>query len=197
MSATGSTSDMVIDIDLPADDATAMDAAFDRCSRALYRYVVVRVGDAHLADDLMQQLWLQARNSRADVPKNELEFWLRSIARNLVRTHWRTQARRPASVPLPDPELAADLADRLVSEELPPELLERKEVQDQMLLAITELTADEQELIVEHYFHDRSHAQLADRLGLSPRAIEGRLYRARQALRERLRHQKQRPEQRC
>jgi RNA polymerase sigma factor (sigma-70 family) len=165
-----------------------MDAAFDRCSRSIHRYIVVRVGDAHLADDLMQQLWVQARRNEAAVPAGELEFWLRGIARNLVRTHWRVRARRPGSVPLADPALAADLAERLVSAELPPETLERREVRDQLLLAITELTSAEQEFIVEHYFHDRSHAQLAAAFGLSVRAVEGRLYRARQALREKLKH---------
>ncbi len=188
MSVTGLTRGVVIDTGAATDDATGMDTAFDRCSSSIYRYIVVRVGDAHLADDLMQQLWLQARHSGAGVPDDELEFWLRGIARNLVRTHWRTRARRPASVPLADPGLAADLADRLVSTELPPEALAQREVQDQLLLAITELTSVEQEFIVEHYFHERSHAQLAAAFGLSVRAVEGRLYRARQALREKLKH---------
>jgi len=188
MGAAGLTSDVVIDIGVATDDATAMDAAFDRCSRSLYRFIVVRVGDTHLADDLMQQLWVQAHDRAADVPKDELEFWLRGVARNMVRTHWRTRTRRPPNVPLADPELGADLADRLLSEELPPEVLEREEVRNQLLLAITELTGDEQEFIVEHYFHNQSHSELAVQFDLSARAVEGRLYRARQALREKLRH---------
>ena len=187
MSVTGLASDVVIDSDVAADDATAMDAAFDRCKRSIYRYIAVRVGDAHLADDLMQQLWLQARASGAGVPAHELEFWLRGIAKNLVRTHWRRQARRPASLPLANPVLAGGLAERLANEELPPETLERKEVRDQLLLAITELDSADQELVVGHYFHERSHAELAAEHGLSPRGVEGRLYRARQALREKLR----------
>jgi RNA polymerase sigma-70 factor (ECF subfamily) len=188
MSVTALTSDVVIDDGVATDDAAAMEAAFDRCSRSIYRYIVVRVGDAHLADDLMQQLWLQTRKSEASVPEDELEYWLRGIAKNLVRTHWRRQARRPASLPLPDPGLAGELAGRLVSAELPPKMLERKEVRDQLRLAITELDSADQELIVEHYFHDRSHAELAAEHGLSLRGVEGRLYRARQALRERLKN---------
>jgi RNA polymerase sigma-70 factor (ECF subfamily) len=163
-----------------------VDVAFDRCSRSIYRYVVVRVGDAHLADDLMQQLWLQARTSSAGVPSHELEFWLRGVAKNLVRTHWRRQARRPANLPLADPQLAGELAERIAREELPPTTLEHREVRDQLLLAITELDSPDQELIVGHYFHDRSHAELAAEHGLTVRGVEGRLYRARQALREKL-----------
>jgi RNA polymerase sigma factor (sigma-70 family) len=187
MRASGPTRELAIDIRSATTDAAAVEAAFDRCSRALYRYIVVRVGgDAHLADDLMQQLWLQARTSRTAVPEDQQEFWLRGIARNLVRTHWRKQRRRPPSVPLADPALAAELAERLVSAELPVEILERKEVRHQLLLAITELDSHEQELIVEHYFHECAQAELGRRLGLSPRAVEGRLYRARRALNEKL-----------
>jgi RNA polymerase sigma factor (sigma-70 family) len=170
------------------DDTASVHAAFDRCSRSIYRYIAVRVSDTHLADDLMQQLWLQARTSEATIPSDELEFWLRGIARNLVRTQWRRRSRRPANLPLADPGLASELAGRLGTEELPPESLERKEVRDQLLLAITELDSADQELIVEHYFHSRSQVELASERGLSPRGIEGRLYRARQALREKLRN---------
>lgn len=170
-------------------DLATLEAAFDRCGTALFRFVCVRVGgDRHLADDLMQQLWVQASRSERFVPEHELEFWLRAIARNLVRSHWRRHARAPAHLPLADPALGGDLAQRLVAEELPVEALARREASDQLLLALTELPAADQELIVAYYFHERSQAELADELGLSERAIEGRLYRARQALREKLRH---------
>ena len=51
------------------------------------------------------------------------------------------------------------------------------------MLAITALDADAQEIVIARYVDDASHAQLAARFGVSERAIEGRLYRARQALR--------------
>jgi len=186
MSVSGLTRELAIDIRTARRDAAAMEAAFDRCSRALYRYIAVRVGDAHLADDMMQQLWLQARTNGTVVAERELEFWLRGIARNLVRSHWRRQKRRPKHVPLADASLAAELSERLASEELPAETLERQEVRDQLLLAITELSSDEQELVVGHYFEGRSLVELGRMMGLGPRAIEGRLYRARQMLRRKL-----------
>lgn len=161
--------------------------AFDRCSTAVYRYLVVRTGDVHVADDLMQQLWLSAQRTE-NVPAAELEFWLRGIAKNLLRTHWRKIARRPAHVPIADQSLASALADRLATEALPSADLERREVHDQLMLAITALPAEQQELIIEHYFAQRSQKEIAAALGTSERAIEGRLYRARVALRESLSH---------
>jgi len=188
MGCTGLAAGITIDTRTVTGDAIAMEDVFGRCSRALYRYFVARTGDAHLADDLMQQLWLQARKSRADIPESQYEFWLRGIAKNLIRSHWRRRARRPANVPLANPELAKALADQMIQGEAPAEMLEQQETRDQLLLAITELDSEEQQLIVEHYFHGCSHADLAECTGLSPRAVEGRLYRARQALREKLKH---------
>ncbi len=166
------------------DDRPGLDAVFDRCARGLYRFIIIRVaGDSHLADDLMQQLWLRATRRGSSVPADELEFWLRAVARNLVHDHWRKAARRPAHLPMSDPALAAELSERLVTEELPAAVLDRREASDLLLLAVTELRDDEQSLIVEHYFRGASQAELACKLGISDRAVEGRLYRARQSLR--------------
>ncbi|MBI5864991.1 MAG: sigma-70 family RNA polymerase sigma factor [Planctomycetes bacterium] len=166
----------------------AFESAFDRCAASLHRYFSVRAGDTHLADDFMQQLWLQASAACDGIPAANIEYWLRAIARNLLLTHWRVRARRGVNAPIADPEFAAGLADRLCSEDLPADEIERREVRDQLLLAITELPAAEQELIVGCYFEQTPHVALAARLGITERAVEGRLYRARSALRERLRN---------
>ncbi|MFT3683687.1 MAG: sigma factor-like helix-turn-helix DNA-binding protein [Phycisphaerales bacterium] len=55
-----------------------------------------------------------------------------------------------------------------------------------MLLAMTELPAAEQDLLVAHYVRGEEQAKLAERLGLSVRAVEAKLYRARKALHDRL-----------
>lgn len=189
MAASGVIDQTVLRVAPTSDDAASADglhAAFQRCGPALYRYAAVRLGDAHLAEDALQQLWLCAERGARDVPPGELEYWLRGVLANLVRTHWRRQRTRPPHVPLAEPALAGDLARRIDSQDLPDDLLARREVRGQLLLAITQLPAAQQELIVEHYFHSRPQAELAARNGVSPRAIEGRLYRARRSLREAL-----------
>jgi len=166
----------------------AFERAFNDCADALYRYFVVRTRDTHTADDLMQQVWLLARRGATSVAAGKLEPWLRVVAKNALRTHWRSARQRPQTIPLADPKLAAELADRLATEELPRQEFERREVRDQLMLAITELHAADQELVIGRYFENVPHAVLAQRCGLTERAIEGRLYRARQTLREKLKH---------
>lgn len=162
---------------------------FDRCSAALYRYIALRVGrDRPLTDDLMQQLWLHAAKSKRIIPPDEFEYWLRGIARNLVNDHWRKIKRRPAHIPFENPMVATELAGRIDRDLLPWEILEKKEVKDQLMLALTELPAEEQDMIILHYCDGQSYKQIGDKLQLSERAVEGRLYRARQKLKENLAH---------
>ncbi len=176
-----------MDATTAADADGSLDEVFDRCAPGLYRYFAVRAGgDRHRADDLMQQLWLAARTAETRPPPDEIEFWLRAIARNLVHAWWRRVNREALRLPRANAALAADLAEKLISGDLPDTALERRETQEQLLLALSDLPCEHQELLVQHYFHDLSHAELAARRRLSPRAIEGRLYRARAALREKL-----------
>ena len=187
MSVTGVMTDASLSIERSLTRTADLEAAFDACCASLYRYAVVRLGDRDTADDMMQQLWLQAVRGAAHVPPDELEYWLRGVLRNLIRTHWRRQRVRPPQATLADPNVASQVAAELESGELPDALLHRQEVHEQLLLALTELRCDEQELIIRHYFRQESQAELAAALHVSVRAIEGRLYRARQALRSRLR----------
>ncbi len=89
---------IAINIDQPADTERVPDPAdivrlvFIRSGDALYRYILVRVrGNRTLAEDLLQQTCLEAvRHRHPPRTADACEAWLRGIARNLVRRHWRT-----------------------------------------------------------------------------------------------------------
>jgi RNA polymerase sigma-70 factor (ECF subfamily) len=156
----------------------------------VWRFLLVRVGgDENLAEELMQEFCLQAtRSYRAAGSAKNINAWLFGVARNVLRRHWRTITRRRRNLPQVHLDVGVELADMLESTVLPMDHLERREVREQVLLALTSLSTDDQNLILQHYFDGRSQTDIATQRGISPRAIEGRLYRARQALRERLHH---------
>jgi RNA polymerase sigma factor (sigma-70 family) len=162
-------------------------AAYDRLGASLFRFFYARVSrDEHLAADLMQQLWAAAARNASRVPETEIEFWLRGVARNILNTHWRRVGARPPHVAMDDGMTGSSLAARMARERLPEDELGRRETQDQLLRAITRLSQSDQDLIFAHYFEGAQQVDLSRRLGISARAIEGRLYRARQLLREAL-----------
>lgn len=169
-----------------------IEAAFDRCGAAIHRGLMVRTGrDAATCDDLMQQLWLAAQRNAVGVRVGELERWMRGVARNLLVTHHRRERARPGSAAdrrgaRVDAALAAEVGLMLERGPLPAEALERGELVEQLLLALTDLDAEDQELLLAHYAEGVAQAALAARAGCGVRAIEGRLYRARAALRQRL-----------
>lgn len=173
----------------PRDGRTELAEVFAETWKALYRYIAVRVGgDEALADDCMQQTCLEAARSKRVPVRNELEPWLRGIARNVIRHHWRRARLDPRTVPVVDGAMGRLIAEAIDKGPLPPEWLQRNEIRDQLLLAITELMTPEQDIIYRFYFAGESHKELAEALGVSIRSVEGRLYRARSELRRKLAH---------
>lgn len=164
--------------------------ALQRNAQGLWRFLLVRVGgDENLAEDLMQELCLQSARTHAAAGQAEhIDAWLFGVARNVLRRHWRTITRRRRNLPEARVDVGTELADMLDGTPLPNDYIERREVKEQVLLAVSSLATDDQNLILRHYFDGQSQVDIASALGVSPRAIEGRLYRARAALRERLRH---------
>jgi RNA polymerase sigma-70 factor (ECF subfamily) len=172
------------------DRREVLRGVFEHTADGLYRYILFRVGgDRHVADDLLQQTCCEAaRHRQPPVRHDDCEAWLRGIARNLVRQHWRRRAGTPRRLPLDDAGRAATLVDDMESRPLPIDSLIRQEAADQLLLAITALNAADQDLIFGFYFNGRSQAAIARELGVTEKCIESRLYRARGRLRDALRN---------
>lgn len=152
----------------------------------LYRFVFHRVGcDAKAAEDITQETvciaWAKAE---APVDADEQEKWLRGIARNLVKRHWRLHpaaAARVAKTEQAGRELAQRLADGTHSA-----AQARDEELNRLMLALTSLPHGDQLLLFALYKSGLSHEQLAQERGTSAKAIESALYRARKRLREAL-----------
>ena len=163
-------------IDTNQEDRSLLtDAEFIRIYREhtipLYRFVSHRVGgDRALAEDIVQETWLRAiatwpRRGVADQP----QAWLVRVARNLLASHFR--ALRPQSV---DP-LKLNLEDDRLTPQTP----------DQAALVgwgMARLRRHQAEILEWFYFDGKSTSEIASELGLSERAVEGRLRRARQKL---------------
>ncbi len=162
---------------------------FHQTCDGLYRFILVRVDGRHdVAEDLLQQTCHEAsRARRMPYDDSECEAWLRGIARNMIRRHWRRTRRRPGRLSLEDADRARELVEDMESRPLPPEALARKESSRQLMLAVTSLPAFDQRLLLAFYFEDRSQAEIAEELGLSVKSVETRLYRVRRRLRASLR----------
>ena len=144
----------------------------------LYGYVSRRVGgDAALAEDLVQDAFMRAIGDwpANGVPREPLA-WLVRVARNALISHFRRL--RPELV---DPAIL----DRIEREDAN-RAAEDPEAAAAVNWALSRLRRAHADLLEELYFAGRSVREIAQARGLSERAVEGRLRRARQKLKKKL-----------
>ena len=144
----------------------------------LLRYVIGGVlRDRQDAEDCYSEvsLALWQKLEAFDPEKGSLSAWLTAIARNTALNHLKARIRRekhqseePAEVLTPEQEVL------------------RKERAEQLRAAVTRLPEAERKLFYRRYYYLQPVSQIAAELGLSQRAVEGRLYRLRQRLRQEL-----------
>ena len=77
-----------------AGDATAFDTLYVRHKGGVYRYLLRHCGNAGIADELFQDVWMNAIRARATyAPSARFTTWLYRIAHNRLIDHWRATGR--------------------------------------------------------------------------------------------------------
>ncbi|MFN3751115.1 MAG: sigma-70 family RNA polymerase sigma factor [Thiobacillus sp.] len=139
--------------------------------RALLAYLRRQVGDAALAEDLLQDVFVKALTAKP-APDNP-DGWLRTVARNTVADYFRRlRATEPLSDDAPSPPPADTLAHEGLATCLRP-------------LAAT-LPPRYRDTLLALEFGDRTVRDLAEAESVSLSAIKSRAARARRMLRERV-----------
>lgn len=112
-----------------------------------------------------------------DGEKSSFRAWLTAITRNTALNHARRASGSSAeelseSTPSPDPT--------------PEETLLKKERQEALKTALSRLSYKDRLLFYRKYYYRQSTAQIAAELGMTERAVEGKLYRVKKQLRKSL-----------
>lgn len=155
-----------------AGEPDAVRALLDGCGSAVYGFVYARVGgDAAVADDLVQETFIEAmRSAHTFRGEAALRTWLCTIARRRVARHW--EAERKAEV--------ARAGLTLVGSD------ERTDVErrDEIVRALGRLPVVHRQVLVLKYLDDLTVEQIARELGRSPVQVQSLLQRARAGLRK-------------
>lgn len=174
------------DRDLAARSAVGDERAYTLLMRrhkdALYRFVRRYTGDSDEAYDILQETFAAAWGAlgRYD-PERSLPAWLRSIALNKCRDWSRRRAVRgwlTRSDPLDGPS-GMSLADSGPS---PETSLSDSQRLTRLDHAIARLPAGLKEPLLLTQFEGCSQAEAGKLLGMSAKAVEVRVYRAKRAL---------------
>lgn len=141
---------------------------------ALRGFVLRLVGDEVLAEDLTQETFLRAGRTASPCRKTAAEqAWLYRIALNLVRDHFRSQARAPILVPDD-----SSLAQRPSEEDVEQGVLQT-EMSDCVLEYLYTLPSPQQEILILHDMIGLTHSEISRVLHISEANARVLLYRAR------------------
>ena len=170
-------------------DAEAFGCLYDRYVEDVYRYALARVRDVRLAEDLTQDVFVNALDG---LPRfrwqGALRPWLLRIAHNRVANHWRSVGRRIESVPLSDEGDGEDddLVHGLVGGTDPECQAERDLGGRDLDQALGSLSDIEREVLALRFEMDLSVADTAGAMGRSEDSVRSIQYRAVRRLARRL-----------
>lgn len=170
-------------------DAHAFDEFFHEYYPKLYRFVRRRVPeDPSAAEDLAQGTLCRALESlRSYRGEAALFTWLCTLCRREMSERWRGTQARAAAVPLAedDPQIRAALESLLSgTADDPLASSDREQLREVVRAALDYLPAPYGDILEWKYLRDLSIAEIAVRLGRSPKAAESLLTRARESFRE-------------
>ena len=152
-------------------DEAAVASAYRAHGPELYRAAVRSLGDAPLAEEAVQEVFVRAWRAadRYDPMLSSLRTWLFAILRNVVIDLGRARAARPV------------VAESKIEPSVEP--IEETLLAWQVEEAMRRIGDQHREILVETYYRGRPYAEVAGELGIPVGTVKSRVYYALRALR--------------
>jgi len=170
-------------------DKAAFDVLVRKYQHKIVKLVTRYVHDGSEALDVAQEAFIKAYRAihgfRGD---SAFYTWLYRIAINTAKNHLVAEGRRPvdSGMDLQDPD-QYELQGRLKDVDTPERLLLTDEIQRTVEAAIAELPEDLRTAIVLRELEGLSYEEIAEKMGCPVGTVRSRIFRAREAIDERLR----------
>ncbi len=174
---------------LAAGHDAALNDLMARHAPRLFNYLLRQLYNEGDAEDAAQESFVRVFQHRHKYdPQHRFGTWLYTIATNLARSRQRHRMRHPAvSLEATSGEAEGELKDRVASAQPgPAEQMESSERATTVSRAVAQLPEDLREPLILAEYEELSHLEIGEILGCSAKAVEMRVYRARQQLRKSL-----------
>ncbi len=173
---------------LVAGHDAALNELMERHGERLFHFLIRLLQDETAAADLAQETFVRAYQNRARFdPAQKFSTWLFAIATNLARDRLRWRTRHPQVSLDAENESGGALQDTLPEQRPGPgEVLQSEERAAAVRRAVAALPEELRVPLLLAEYEEKSQAAIAAILRCSVKAVEMKLYRARQQLRPRL-----------
>ncbi len=146
-------------------------------SEDLYRFLYYKFGAENNPQDLVQEAFIKLWNRCKDVTESKARSFLFTVARNQMLNE------------LDKKKTVLKYQNQQISEhqgsmETPQYILEEKQFNDKLQAALDHLSEDQRVTFLLNRVEGKKHAEIAEMLGISQKAVEKRIYTALAKLRQ-------------
>ena len=147
----------------------------------LMRYIIAPIllnpqDQEECLSEITMKIWDKIESYDAD--RGNFNTWLTALTRNTALNKVRQNKKHGEATTIPE-----DLPSK---EPTPEEVVLHKERLEMMKKAIQSLSDKDRLIFYRKYYYKQSTAQIASEMGMTERAVEGKLYRLKIQLRKRL-----------
>ena len=170
---------------LQTGDDSALNELIDRHREPLRRFVYRYLRNEAATEDAVQETFVRLYfKARKFQPKSSVKTWIYTIALNLCRDQFRWRARHRGEVSMDAPARPAGPRTE-VADHAPPPSVRAADADRfaQLQSAIDALPENLKEALILFSLEERSQHEVAEILGITPKAVETRVYHARTKLR--------------
>lgn len=172
---------------LQAGNDTALAPLMQRWELPVKRFIFRLVGNTAETEDLSQEVFVRIYTRRSSYRLGaKFSTWCFSIAANQAKNRLRWWKRRPLLSLSTWMDKGGDTADQSATGAQASDEAVRSERIATVQAAVAALPLDLRTALVLFEYEDQSMSEIAAALGCTPKAVENRLYRARQKLQQQL-----------
>jgi RNA polymerase sigma-70 factor (family 1) len=160
------------------DEQDAFRIIFDKYYESIRNFVYYKTGDMKLAEDIVQETFMKLWDNRSDILPATVKSLLYIMASNNVKSHFRHQ------------KVVFGFANSNIKEEQTEEPadanIRQEELKQELQRVLAEMPEKCRVVFLLNRMEHLTYHEIADRLGLSTKAIEKRMHEALLFIRERI-----------
>lgn len=150
---------------------------FEQFYDPIRNFIYFKSGDEALAEDIAQDTFIKLWENREDIERKTVKAYLYTVAGNLTINYLKRQQLKYKFIN----------NAQVSTEKMNPEFIaEMAEFNDELQKVLASIPEGSREVFLMNRIEDLKYREIAERLGISVKAVEKRMSKALQILREKL-----------